>query len=168
MTTDTLRLLGVADLALDEKIETGVPTPKPQVALKPIVIEDDNDLWRTITSTSSSGDTFDTSIDMFSDTMALSYEHRRYSCGELLAPTPRQYPMEPTDAIGRSLVTGLSPTVLTTSYMNPLTMPMSGSRYDNAIPILEDEWWGKCEEPLKTEAIQDLVKCELVDLTMLD
>lgn len=166
---DTLRLLGVAEIEVDEKIDTGVQSCNSQHVSNRTVVEDDNNLWRTITGTSSSGDTFDTSIDISSDGLGSYVNDRRLSCSDTSSiQAPISYPTIYTDAIGRNLLTGWSPTEQKPSCFDPLTLPTQGAGYDNAVPVLEQDWWIECNAPLKAEETQRHGNNELIDLTMLD
>lgn len=125
-----------------------------------------------MTSTSSSGGTVDTMMDTLLNDMDPQSEHIEipYDTGPAL--NSLNPPMNYTDAIGRSLLTGLnvprSMILPAICQINPPTdLPKERERTD-AVPDLEGRWWAECNAPIKMEISPRREKIELVDLTMLD
>lgn len=161
--TETLRLLGLT--------ETEPEAPEVPQGTDQLFTEENNELWRTMTSTSSSGGTIDTMMDTLLNDMDPRAQDFQMSYMEGPAQDLLQHSINYTDAIGRSLLTGTKVPTKGTAPMigrvDPSTATQDG-KYADAIPNLDGNWWAECNTPVKSEETQRFSKADLVDLTMLD
>lgn len=166
---ETLQILGVR--------EAEVEVSSLQRETDEIFTEENNELWRTMAGTSSSGGTVDTMMDTLLNDMEPHDENLESPYGTGPRWLPLTPPMAYTDAIGRSLLTGLNvsrDSMITAIYQEDLPMdpPRECERErTDTLPALEDRWWAESNAPVKRETPpkrERIAVVDLVDLTMVD